>query len=426
MSERDDLSAGLQIPDLDLAPAVSKRQPSTAQIGTSSEKSFGGDDDFELLPTGGARLELSGGAVATAAHEPPAQRGPWPSGRTKPADQLAIDPLEVALVAGYGPTPTNALLAPSYAYRVYARRRALEQAISEQHAALQQAEAERDSALAQLTTELRPLLENNDSFRRALDPVRELERLAGDRNAALSQADAGYRQQLASFDQELTRLSEAATQAQAVVTRCSGAAEATESALRRAEAKHQRVQIEIRGVMDVARRALGPAGGDIPAPQATQLAELHTRLQSLEPELAQARGAHAGSTAALESARRELQGLEARTHQVQRQRASAGGGMEQQLSARAAGVTDAERQRREALADVARALLDARGSVAVPEATVQSLVALDARVEAQAVRLETHLRALDSQDHERVRQGVILALSGLGVVVLAIALKAML
>lgn len=426
MRERDDASAGLQIPDLDLEPVVSTRQGASSRGHGLSESAFGGDDDFELLPTGGARLELSGGPVAIATNESPAPRGPWPSGRTKPSEQLTIDPLEVTLVAEYGPAPKSALLTPLYAYRVYARRRALLRAVAEQHAALQREEAERDAALAQLTNELRPRLESNESFKRALDPVREVERLAGERSAALSQADAGYRQQMASFDQELSRLHEVTAQAQALVARCSGAAETTESALRRAEAKYKRVQIEIRGVMDVARQALGPAGGDIPAPQAAQLAELQARLQGLEPELSQARATHTGSSAELAKAQGELQGLEQQTRQLLRQKASASGGLEQQLSVRAAGVSDAEKQRRDALADVARAVLGARDSLAVPEATRQALLAHDARVEAQAVRLETHVRALDSQDHQRVRQGVILALSALGVVVLAIALKAML
>ena len=83
-------------------------------------------------------------------------------------------------------------------------------------------------------------------------------------------------------------------------------------------------------------------------------------------------------------------------------------------------------QRHGALAEVARAVLASRGGVRVPEATLAALRAHDGRVAAQAKRLETHLRALDAQDHERVRQGVILALSALGLVVLAIALKAVL
>jgi chromosome segregation ATPase len=350
----------------------------------------------------------------------------WPTGRTRTADQLAVDPLEVSLVADYGAAPQNAVLTPLYAYRVYARRRILQRAIAEQHAALEHAEAERDTALAALASELRPLLEANDALKRLLEPVREVERLAGDRHAAFSQADAGYREQMASFDQQLGALGQAQSQAQANVTRSRAAADATESTLQRAEAKSKRVQIEIRGVMDVARQALGPAGGDIPAPQAAQLAELQARQKALEPELLAARAAHAATSAELERSQNELDRLQSQAAKLERQKAATGGGLEQQLSLRAAGVSDAEKQRRDALAEVARGVLQSRGGVALPEATVQALLAHDARVEAQALRLETHVRALDSQDHERVRQGVILALSAFGLVVLAITLKAVL
>ena len=50
----------------------------------------------------------------------------------------------------------------------------------------------------------------------------------------------------------------------------------------------------------------------------------------------------------------------------------------------------------------------------------------DKLVDTAAIRLETHLRALDSYERERVQQGVIFALSAFGIVVLSILLKAML
>jgi chromosome segregation ATPase len=178
--------------------------------------------------------------------------------------------------------------------------------------------------------------------------------------------------------------------------------------------------------MDVARQALGPAGGDIPPAQAAQLAQLQARLTALEPELSSARAAAASAKAALDQAQAELRRLETQSQKLERQKAAAGGSLSQQLSARAAGVTEAEQKRVQALAEIARGVLAARGSVAVPEATLQTLRAHDARVEARAVRLETHVRALDSYDHARVRLGIILTLSALGAVVLAIVLKAVL
>lgn len=428
MTDRDEQPPSFAIPDLELEPAVSKRpqpdSPRAPQAPAPAPDSVFGDDDFELIQTG-SKVELATGVTG-----PDATRrldtASWPTGRSRPTDQLPIDPAEVALVAGYGPAPSSALLAPAYAYRVYARRGLLRRAVREHHAALVQAEAARDAALATLTGELRQSLEGNEMFRRLLEPIRDIERLAGERQAALSQADTDYRERMAQFDGQLAELTARAQQLEAQIAEREAAGQATENELRRAEAKHQRVQIEMRGVMDLARRAVGPAGGAMPPAQAAQLAELQARATALEPEVARANDSHRATTAALDQARAELREVGARTRALQRQKAAAGAGLEQQLSARTAGVGEAEQQRVEALAEIARAVLAGRGSVAVPAATLQALREHDAQVEARAVRLETHVRALDSQDRERVRQGVTLVLWALGLVVLAVALKAVL
>jgi hypothetical protein len=430
MSDRNPPHGVLEVPDLDLEPVVSTRPapsapravpaPAPASVGTYA----GDDDDFELVATG-ASVELLGSTPAQeSARQAPGQS--WPTGRTRAGDQLPVDPMEVTLVADYGPAPRNAVLTPMYAYRVLSRRSALQRAVKELHAAMSQQEAERDGALAQLAQELRPSLEASEVFRRLLEPLREIERLAGDRNAALSQADEGFRQQMGKFDQELGQLGEAMAGISAVVAERSNAVELTQNALARAEAKHKRVQIEIRGVLDVARQVVGPAGGDIPPAQAAQLAQLQARAAALEPELAGAKAAHATSSASLAEVQAELRRIEGQSRQLQRQKAAASGSLAQQLSARAAGVSEAEGQRIQALAEVARAVLQARGSMPVPDATLEALRQHDARVEAQAVRLETHVRALDSHDREKVRQGITIMLSALGIVVLAIVLKAVL
>ena len=46
----------------------------------------------------------------------------------------------------------------------------------------------------------------------------------------------------------------------------------------------------------------------------------------------------------------------------------------------------------------------------------------DERADVAAARLETYLRALDAYDHDRARQGLIVALVGMGVVLLTISL----
>jgi hypothetical protein len=425
-----------EIPDLELQAPVSKRTalpssprpnpapltPETAAFGLEISLPDLDDEDEQLLQKG-SNVELSIGASpqATKRHQ-----DNWPHGRTRPIDQLPIDPAEVTLVAGYGPAPENAILAPVYAYRVLSRRAPLKRTIATLNAELVQAELERDTQLMQLSNELRPALEANESFRRLLQPIREVEQVAGERYQAFSQADAGYREQMARFDAELGQLHSSEQAARAVVDQRSSVVESSQSELRRAEAKHQRVQIEIRGVLDVARQALGPGGGDMPPAQAAQLAELQARAKALEPELARANGAYTAATAARDQAQAEVRKLEGQVRQLERQKASAGSSLEKQLSVRAQSVTEAEKQRRDALAEVARAVLSSRGVVPVPAPLLESLREHDKRVDAAAIRLETHLRALDSYTRERVQQGVIFVLSASGIVVLSILLKAML
>jgi hypothetical protein len=433
MSDPKAPAPSFEIPDLELAVPVSKRAvppnpPRSAPLPLLPETAAFGLEitlpelDDELLLQTGSNLELSSGASAGPREQP---HQTWPHGHTRAADQLPIDPAEVTLAAGYGPAPSNALLTPLYAYRVLSRRSPLKRALAAQNSELGQAELARDTELMQLAGELRAALEGNETFRRLLEPIRLVEQVAGERSAALSRADAGYREQMARFDAELLQLREKAAQAQALLAQNAKEADASQNELRRAEAKHQRVQIEIRGVLDVARQALGPAGGDLSPAHTAKLSELQERLRGVEPELAKAKSQHAAAEAAEDRAQAEVRRQQGLLQKLERQKLSAGSSLEEQLTVRAASVSEAEKQQRDALADVARAVLAARGAVHVPEARLRSLREHDQSVETLAVRLETHVRALDAYDRERVKQGVILVLSALGVVLLSLLLKAM-
>jgi len=436
MSERKPPAPSFEIPDLELAPPVSKRaaaptpaRPAPAPL-TPEAAAFGLeislpelDDEDEQLLQKGSNFELALGVSPQAAQR---HRENWPQGRTRSPEQLPIDPAEVALVAGYGAAPRNPLASPLYAYRVLSRRGPLKRALAARNAELGEAELARDTQLMQLASELLPALEGNEVFRRLLEPVRQVEQLAGERSAALSQADAGYREQMARFEAELSLLREAHALAQQSAVEKARAAESAKDELRRLEAKQQRVQIEIRGVLDVARQALGPAGGDMSPAHAAQLSGLQERSKAIEPELAQAKSRHAAAAAEEGQAQAEVRRGQAQIQKLERQKASAGSALEQQLSARAAGVSEAEQQRRDAWAEVARAVLATRGAIKVPAPLLQALREHEHSVEMAAIRAETQVRALDAYDRERVKQGVILVLSALGVVLLSILLKAML
>ncbi|HVY24899.1 MAG TPA: hypothetical protein VHB79_00050 [Polyangiaceae bacterium] len=437
MSERDPLAPAFEIPDLELEPPAPSKRASAVSAPVSSRQgpssgaapqlpliSFDGDDDFDLLESGSsANLAIVPDPLASPRQ---VETGEWPRGRTPAVDQLRVDAREVALLADYGPPPRNAVSTPLYAFRVFSRRKPLKSALALQHAALAAAELERDTLLMRLASELRPSLEAHEAFKRALEPVREIERLAGERGAALSQADSGYREQMAKFDGELAGLREAEARAKTQTLEREASKTAAESELRRAEAKYQRVQIEIRGVLDLARQVLGPAGGDLPPEHAAKLAELQGRAAALEPDLDQAKAKHGAAVAALREAEAEAQRVRSQIRQLDRQKAGAGAALGKQLNERAAGMTEVEKQLRDALAEVARAVLGARGALPVPETTLAQLREHDKQVEACATRLEMHVRALDSYDRDRARQGVIVVLSVLGVVLLSILLKAML
>jgi chromosome segregation ATPase len=231
---------------------------------------------------------------------------------------------------------------------------------------------------------------------------------------------------MARFDGELGGLRQSETAARAVFDEKEAARSGAENALRRAEAKLSRVQIEIRGVLDLARKALGPGGGDLPPEQAAKVTQLQARATAIEPEVAQANGVYSAAGAQCDQARVEVRRLQAQLRKLEQQKRSAESSLGAQVSVRAAGVSEAEKQRRDALAVVAQAILLARGSVPVPEPTLEALRHHDKVAEAHAIRLETHVRALSSYDRERVKLGVILVLSALGVVLLSILLKAML
>ncbi len=415
--------------DLEAGPGVTLASSGGLALGSYGSAFPGGDEDdaddgFQLIQTGSS-VDVAG-ADPSWVDRTQRTEAAWPSGRTRSAEQLPVDAVEVALTAGYGPAPESALLTPVYAYRVFTRQRVVRGLVKALHQQLAQAEAERDGSLAELATRLRPSLEASDTFRRLLEPIREVERMAGDRSQALSEADAGYRERMSKFEQALGSLREAEALAKVRVSSERALVDAAESEFRRAEAKHKRTQIEIRGVMDVARQAVGPAGGEMPQAQAEKLAELQAKAAALEPDVVRTKSALDAANQELQKAEGEVRRVQGDMKKVEREKAGVGGSLEKQLSVRVAGVSEAEQQKREALAEVARAVLASRGAVPVPDDVLAALTSQDQRVEKLAVRLETHVRALDAHDRDRAKLGVSLALGALGLVVLAILLKAVL
>jgi hypothetical protein len=202
-----------------------------------------------------------------------------------------------------------------------------------------------------------------------------------------------------------------------------GAFEERDASNRRAEAKFKRVQIEIRAVNQVVQQKLGPHGGRIPEQEKLQLDELSQRGTALEPELNKTRQE-------LEQAQRELdeivssiENLRRSERQLTRQKQALSQQFGKQLAAQSQDLTDADTRRRATLAEVGVAVLAMRGTIAVPKEILAAVRSADQKAEQLQYKAAAELSALDAFNRSRYRQGFVVTLCALGVLVLLIVLK---
>jgi hypothetical protein len=143
----------------------------------------------------------------------------------------------------------------------------------------------------------------------------------------------------------------------------------------------------------------------------------------MQPELAQARALFEQATQALSQAQARLAGLHQSERQITRKRQALGDAYQKERSLRAEGVSEAELEQRAALADLARAVLAAPGTVELPEARLARVRSADERANKLIVRREMLARAIASYDVARARQGVRLACTALALLLLLFAFK---
>ncbi len=403
--------------DLDAAPRTN------APVFGSSV-SFEDPGSFELERNDHAPLELGTESARHAVSSNlEAPRTVWPTGRVPDPTQLKVDPIEIGILADYGEVPKAIQLTPGYALRVFTRQRELKRQLTAVAAQCERAQLERETALAELGRAVRPAAEQNPQFQRLFAPLVELEQVASQRGQALSSINAQLNAQTASLDAESGQIAtQISAQEQAEQT-ASRQYDEREAAAKRADAKLKRVHIEVRAVTQVAEQKLGPQGGTIPEPEASQLLELRQRAQGLEPEVAQAKSELARAKSELDRARAQLDALRQGERHASRKKQALGQHYQEEVRVRSAGVSETEAQQRKALADVARAVLAAQGTIDVPEAWLERVRAVGLRADQMLSRLELQHRAIDAYDRTRVAQGVRLTLTVLAVLVVLIVLK---
>jgi hypothetical protein len=423
-----------EVPDLELVPRSVRPMPAAANAPNVSEttREYGArnlfDDDDAFLsagPTIDLEDDTESGAVHLAAR-PEARRentASWPNGQAPARDRLLVDPVELALFAGYGEPPKSVHLTPLYAYRVFARQRELKHALARLDAEWQEAEAERESVLAELARAVRPEAEELEQFQRLFAPLIALEQVTSERSQSLSAVNAELSARTAALDAELTALNEQLAFEQAREADAQRLYNERDAAARRADAKLKRVQIEVRALMQLAEQKLGPQGGAVPEPEASQLAALKLRAEAAEPEANQTK-------AELQQAKLSLDQAAARVSATRRSERSLGRKKQTlvqrhhgELELRGRGHEESEEQQRSILSDLGRAVLAARGAVPVPEPWLERVRSSSQRADALLLDCERHSRALIAYDRAQVAQGVRLACTFTALFILLIALK---
>lgn len=347
----------------------------------------------------------------------------WPTGRAPDVTQLKLDPSEIAILADYGDVPMAVQLTPAYAYRVFTRQRELKRQLASIAAECEHAHLEREATLAELGRATRPAAEKLAQFQRQFATLVELEQIATERGRALSSINQQLSVQHGQLESELARISEQLSEQHQLEQEAERLYAERDASAQRADAKLKRLHIEIRALTQVAEQKLGPEGGEVPEPEASKISALRERVADNEAEAERA-------SVELERAKVELEGARARTNALRqserlsaRKKQALAEQYRDELRVRSQGLSENEAQQRAALADLGRAVLAASGAVEVTSAWIERVRRANERADQLLVRREMQVRAIDSFDSARVRQGVQLVCTALGLFTLLILFK---
>jgi hypothetical protein len=383
--------------------------------------------ESELMGNAHCDLNIRSGAVphsaGPASSVTGAQSNHWPTGHAPARDQLAIDALELRLLANYGEPPKNAYSTPAYAFRVFARQRELKATLGQLEAERARADAERESVLAELARTVRPDTVRSEPFQRLVAPLVELEQVASARGHALTSVNAELAAQAKALDTELATINEQLVGEQARERDARRRYDDCEAAAKRAEAKLKRVHIEIRAVTEVAKQKLAPHAGSLAETEAGELAALKQRADAAQPEVEQTKADLQRAKVVLDQASALVGTARQSERLVGRKKRALVAHYQHELDLRGRGLSESQEQERAALADLGRAVLAAGGSVPVPEAWLERVRSASQRADGLLLRSEMQRRALDAYDRAQVLQGVRLTLTALALVVFLIVLK---
>ncbi|HEX4335003.1 MAG TPA: hypothetical protein VH062_03765, partial [Polyangiaceae bacterium] len=156
------------------------------------------------LDHGEDALESTSAGARSLPARPREPEKKWPSGLSPDSASIDLAATEIAMTAEYGPPPANHFAALSYAFRVFARKRALRGRVKALNDELVQAEHDRDGILGRMIDSLRPELAQSDAGRKVLEPLDRVEVLANEKRTALSGLSDGFHRRSTELDAEAT------------------------------------------------------------------------------------------------------------------------------------------------------------------------------------------------------------------------------
>jgi predicted nucleic acid-binding Zn-ribbon protein len=358
-------------------------------------------------------------APAEPSDAPPLPRGtlgPKPS--TTPTATVSADDRAASVLASYGPAPTAIYLAPVYAYRVFVRQRQLRREIVGVNARYEEAEARRDELLADLARARRATIEGDARFEASLAAVRQLEQIAGERGAALSQTNQSLEDGRRELGTQLETAREQTEARHAIEKNAIEVVANAEQEANRAQAKQKRVLIEARAAARVAQQTAGGPDAPIAPEHAVRIHDLETQAAAMQPEVTARQQELVAAQTELANIRREIAALATHVRRIQDQERALSRKFQGDLVKQSAGVSSAEKELRSALAAVGRALVEARDGV--EPAALEAVAALERQVKETDESRALHLRALDVYDRDAVKRGVGLTVAAVALLVLGL------
>lgn len=407
----DDDDEVVDAPALDLDVSTHRARPgSTHQaLGNEVGDGFGDDDEDAAKASGPLDLDLRAPTsepppAPVAPAEPPKKRELIPRGNIPNSDAIEVDPIEVRVLANYGDEPKAIFETIPYAIRVVKRQRELKRSLEGVRAAVKEAEARRDERMVELGTLLRPVLAQNPDYGSMAKNLGEAEKAVKERESALMQTNAAFREKASAIDAEIAALGPEHDQAQAEVDAKRKVFDEADHLRKKHEARRKRVEIDVR-----AAQAKLAAMETSPADRAQAQALIATASQERETRAAEEKIATQASQRAeseLATAKSMLGRVDEKIEALREKRRALEHEYSRAGAARSEGVAAAGKEMRSVLLEIGRKTWKEGPDAPGADLRRKGVADAVAQLRRLQIDMEKHVRALASADKMAVTKGL--------------------